>query len=65
MALPELGAAAAASGWRAKVSDAVATRVGASRLPLSEPQVRAALGFGFLALSLRHLAETLRHYRSR
>jgi len=63
MSLSDLGASAAASGWRAKVTDAVARRLDASPGPLNERQVRAALGFGFLALSVRHLAETVRRYR--
>jgi hypothetical protein len=65
MSLSDLGASAAASGWRAKVTDAAARRLDASQLPLNERQVRAALGFGFLALSVRHVAETVRHYRTR
>ena len=63
MSLSDLGASAAASGWRAKVTDAVARRLDGSSLPLNERQVRAALGFGFLALSVRHVAETIRRYR--
>jgi hypothetical protein len=63
MSLSDLGASAAASGWRAKATDAVARRLDASSVPLNERQVRAAVGFGFLALSVRHLAETIRHYR--
>ena len=65
MSLSDLGASAAASGWRAKVTDAAARRLDASQLPLNERQVRAALGFGFLALSVRHVAETIRRYRAR
>ena len=65
MSLSDLGASAAASGWRAKVTDAAARRLDASPLPLNERQVRAALGFGFLALSVRHVAETIRRYRAR
>jgi hypothetical protein len=65
MSIGDLGASAAATGWRGKVTDAVAGRLGASRLPLNERQVRAALGFAFLALSARHVAKTIRHYRAR
>ena len=65
MSLSDLGASAAAAGWRAKVTDAVARRLGTSSVPLNERQVRAALGFGFLALSVRHVGETIRHYRAR
>jgi hypothetical protein len=64
MSLSDLGASAAATGWRAKVTDALAGRLGASPLPLNDRQVRAAFGFGFLALSVRHVAETIRHYRA-
>jgi hypothetical protein len=63
MALDDLGASATATGWRAKVADSVARRADASRLPLNDRQVRAALGLGFLALSVRHVVETVRHYR--
>jgi hypothetical protein len=65
MSLSDLGASATASGWRAKVTGAVARRLDSSSLPLNERQVRAALGFGFLALSVRHVAETFRRYRAR
>jgi len=65
MSLSDLGASAASAGWRAKVTDAVARRLDASSLPLNERQARAALGFGFLALSVRHVAETVRRYRAR
>lgn len=57
MSLSDLGASAAASGWRAKVTGAVARRLDSSPVPLNERQVRTALGFGFLALSVRHVAE--------
>jgi hypothetical protein len=65
MSLSDFGASAAATGWRAKVTNAVAGRLGGSPVPLDEQHVRAALGFGFLALSVRHVAETIRHYRAR
>ena len=65
LSIGDLGASAAAAGWRGKLTDAVAGRLGASGLPLNERQVRAALGFAFLALSVRHVAETIRHYRAR
>ena len=65
MSIGDLGVSAAAAGWRGKLTDAVAARLGASSFPLSERQVRAALGFAFLALSVRHVTETIRHYRAR
>ena len=65
MSIGDLGASAAAAGWRAKLTEAVSRRLGSSSLPLNERQVRAALGFTFLALSVRHVVETVRHYRAR
>ena len=46
---------AALIGWREKAVEPVARRA-----PLRDDYVRAALGFLFLALTLRHLAETAR-----
>jgi hypothetical protein len=50
---------AALVGWREKAVDPVARRA-----PLRDDYVRAALGLLFLALTLRHLAETVRRLRS-
>jgi hypothetical protein len=50
---------AALVGWREKAADPVARRA-----PLRDDYVRAALGLVFLALTLRHLAETVRRLRS-
>jgi hypothetical protein len=44
-------------GWRAKVGDVVAGPV-ASRSPLSEDQVRAAIGALFFALATVYVART-------
>ena len=65
MAVSDLGASAVARGWRAKLADALAPRIESSRLPVNAAQTRAVLGFGFLALSLRHLVDTVRLYRAR
>jgi hypothetical protein len=45
-------------GWRAKVADGVAEPV-AKRSPLSEDQVRAALGAAFFVLSVLYVAKTI------
>jgi len=45
-------------GWRAKVADGIAAPV-AKRSPLSEDQVRAALGAIFFALSVLYVAKTI------
>jgi hypothetical protein len=50
---------AALVGCREKAVDPVARRA-----PLRDDYVRAALGLLFLALTLRHLAETVRRLRS-
>jgi hypothetical protein len=46
-------------GWRAKVGDAVAGPV-AQRSPLSDDQVRAAIGGLFFVLSVVYVAGTIR-----
>ena len=51
---------AALIGWREKAAGPVARKA-----PLRDEYVRAALGLLFLALSIRHLAETARRLRSR
>jgi hypothetical protein len=49
----------AATGWRARVADAVANPV--SRLaPVERDQVRAAVGATFFLLSLRYVIQTSR-----
>jgi hypothetical protein len=45
-------------GWRAKVADSVAEPV-AKRSPLSEDQVRAAIGALFFVLSVLYVAKTI------
>jgi hypothetical protein len=59
MNVKEVGNAALV-GWREKAAEPVARKA-----PLRDDYVRAALGFLFLALSIRHLAETARRLRSR
>jgi hypothetical protein len=49
---------AALQGWRAKVADGVAEPV-AKRSPLSEDQVRAAVGALFFVLSVLYVAKTI------
>jgi hypothetical protein len=51
---------AALVGWREKAVEPVARRA-----PMRDDYVRAALGLLFLALSIRHLAETARRLRNR
>jgi hypothetical protein len=46
-------------GWRAKVADAVAAPV-ARRSPLSDDQVRAAVGGLFLVLSVLYVANAVK-----
>ena len=46
-------------GWRAKVGDAVAGPV-AQRSPLTDEQVRAAVGGLFFVLSVVYVAQTIR-----
>ncbi len=49
----------AATGWRAKVADAVADPV-SQRTPLKPDQARAAVGLLFFALSLLYVVKTTR-----
>lgn len=51
-------------GWRVKVADAVAQPV-ARRSPLTEDQVRAAVGAVFFALSLMYIVGTVRRLTAR
>jgi hypothetical protein len=53
----------ALQGWRKKVADAAAPRL-AERTRAREQDVRAAFGLVFLALTVRHLVVTLRHFAS-
>ena len=51
-------------GWRAKVGDAVAGPV-AHRSPLTDDQVRAAVGGLFFVLSLVYVLSTIRRLSQR
>ncbi len=51
-------------GWRVKVADAVAQPV-AKHSPLSDDQVRAALGVVFFALSTVYVVGTVRRLAAR
>lgn len=51
-------------GWRVKVADAVAQPV-AQHSPLSDDQVRAALGAVFFALSLVYVGGTVKRLAAR
>jgi hypothetical protein len=51
-------------GWRVKVADAVAQPV-AKHSPLSDDQVRAALGAVFFALSTVYVVGTIRRLAAR
>ena len=46
-------------GWRGKVADAVASPV-ARRSPLTDDQVRAAVGAAFFVLSVVYVVQTVR-----
>jgi hypothetical protein len=59
MRVEEVGRAGL-SGWRKPVADAVAPRV-----PVRDDLVRAALGFLFLALSVKYLVDTARELKAR
>ena len=63
--MKELGEAAVAQGWRKQAADALAPRVGRSRLPLRERQVRVVLGLALFAISLKYLGGTLARARRR
>ena len=51
-------------GWRAKVGDAVAGPI-ARRSPLTDDQVRAAVGGLFFVLSLIYVIGTVRRFAGR
>ncbi len=51
-------------GWRVKVADAVAQPV-AKHSPLSDDQVRAALGAVFFALSTMYVVGTVKRLTAR
>lgn len=55
-----VGNAAAASGWRGRVADAVEGPAHRSRVPVTGDQVRAALGLAFLAISVSYLVRVAR-----
>ena len=55
---PRTIAQASLVGWRKAVADRVAPRA-ASRAPVSEEQVRAAIGAAFFLLSLYYVASTI------
>ena len=50
-------------GWRAKVAD-VAGPVVAQRTPLSEDQVKAAIGVAFFVLSIIYVVKTVKDFVS-
>jgi hypothetical protein len=62
MAAVELGRAGL-QGWRAKVADTAGPLV-ARRTPLSEDQVKAAIGAVFFVLAVVYVAQTLRQWIS-
>ena len=62
MAAVELGRAGL-QGWRAKVAEAAGPLV-ARRTPLSEDQVKAAIGAVFFVLAVVYVAQTLRQWIS-
>jgi hypothetical protein len=57
MAKPESIAQAGLVGWRKVIADSVAPRA-ASRTPVSEERLRAAIGAAFFLLSLYYVAST-------
>jgi len=59
----ELGQAGL-QGWRQKVADVVAPPV-ASRTPVREEHVRAAVGAAFFVLSVVYVVKTIRVARER
>jgi hypothetical protein len=59
MKVEEVGHAAL-SGWRKPVADAVAPRV-----PVRDDAVRAAIGFLFLALTVRYIVDVVRDLLAR
>jgi hypothetical protein len=52
-----VGNAAAASGWRGRVADAVEGPAQRSRVPVSGDQVRGLLGLAFLGISVAYLVQ--------
>ena len=60
MAASELGRAGL-QGWRAKVAETAGPLV-ARRTPLSEDQVKAAIGVAFFVLSVVYVAQTIRRW---
>jgi hypothetical protein len=59
MKVEEVGHAAL-SGWRKPVADAVAPRV-----PVRDDAVRAAVGFLFLALTVKYIVDVVRDLAAR
>jgi hypothetical protein len=55
---PESVAQAGLVGWRKAIADSVAPRA-ASRAPVSEERLRAAIGAAFFLLSLYYVATTI------
>jgi hypothetical protein len=55
---PQSIAQAGLVGWRKSIADSVAPRA-ASRTPVSEERLRAALGAAFFLLSLYYVASTI------
>ncbi len=64
MRLISVGRAGVQSGWRKRVADVASENI-AQRTPLGQEEVRALLGFAFIALSLYYLATTARRARRR
>jgi hypothetical protein len=52
-----VGNAAATSGWRGRVADAVEGPAHRSRLPVSGDQMRGLLGLAFLGISVAYLVQ--------
>lgn len=47
-------------GWKGRVAETVAKRADRSRVPVTDAQVRAALGLAFFTMSLLYVVKTLR-----
>jgi hypothetical protein len=60
----DLGVAATQSGWRKQAAEKLAP-AGASRTRFGQDEIRAALGFVFLALSVKYLVGTATRFRDR
>jgi hypothetical protein len=58
MSKPESVAQAGLVGWRGAIADKVAPRA-ASRAPVSEDKLRAAIGAAFFLLSFYYVASTI------